>query len=224
MPDDGPTTLPIVTAVRPIRPSTGGVDLGVVEIDLRRLELSLGQTELGRCAALFRPCVVDGLLSAGGFVNQLLRPPKLDVGVLEHGLGLFDQRLLAIEGRLKGRPLKGVDEIALLDVGTFHEELLVQEASDARHDIDTVDRLDPAVEFVALCHWLVFDGGHADGGWTGRSKLRHRARREENEERREARSNHRAAGQPSPFPARLRAPLGVAADRGRRHDWLRGIS
>ena len=48
----GFTTLPSVTAVRPIFPSIGEPDLRVVEIDLRKVDLSLGRLHLGFQALL----------------------------------------------------------------------------------------------------------------------------------------------------------------------------
>jgi hypothetical protein len=49
---------------------------------------------------------------------------------------LRDRYILDVDGGLKGRLLEAVGQITLLHVRTFHEELLLQEGSDARHNVD----------------------------------------------------------------------------------------
>jgi hypothetical protein len=77
-------------------------------------------------------------------MQQLLRT------VLELGLGLSDRRLLDVDSGLKGRLLEAVEQITLLHIRTSHEELLLKEGSDARRNVDAVDRPDTAIELKAL--------------------------------------------------------------------------
>ena len=81
--------------------------------------------------------------------------------------GLRDRRLLDVHGCLERRALQRVKQIALLDVGTFREKLLVQKGGHARYDVDAVDRLNTAVEFVAVGHRPTFHLDHSDHWRTG---------------------------------------------------------
>ena len=106
-----------------------GADIGIIKIDLCALELCLRRLQLRRRDALRCLRAVDGLLGTGIFLQQLLRAPEFDIGVLELcGLGLRDRRLLDVHGRLERRTLERVKQIALLDVGTFREKLLSKKA------------------------------------------------------------------------------------------------
>ena len=176
VPDVGLTTLPIGHRCAADAAVDRGVDLGIVEIDLCRLELCLRRLQLRRRDALRCLRVVNGLLGTGIFLHELLLAPELDVAVLELRLGLRDRRLLDVDGRLKRRALERVEQVALLDVGTFREKLLVQEGGDARYDVDAVDRLNTAVEFVAVGHRPTFHLDHSDRGGSGRRRLCHRTR------------------------------------------------
>ena len=118
-----------------------GADLGIIKIDLCALELCLRGLQLRRGDALRCLRAVDGLLATSIFLQQFLLAPELDIVVLELRLGLRDRGLLDVDGCLERRALQRVKQIALLDVGTFREKLLVQEGGQARYDVDAVDRL-----------------------------------------------------------------------------------
>jgi hypothetical protein len=58
--------------------------------------------------------------------------------------------LCRIDVRLKGRLLDPIQQIALLYLGSFGEEPLFKEASDARHEIHAIHRLDASDKLVGL--------------------------------------------------------------------------
>jgi len=85
-----------------------------------------------------------------------------------------DSRLLLVYGRLVRRALERVQQIALLDVSAFREKLLLQVGAHARNDVDAVDRLNTAIEFVAVGHRLALHRDHSDRRGTGRHRLSQR--------------------------------------------------
>src|SRR6266851_4829108 len=81
-----------------------------------------------------------------GSVRRILRRPSTQ---------LRDRCLLDVDGGLKGRLLEAVEPITLLHIRTFHEELLLEEGSDARHNVDLLLTL--AAGLASLPRFLTFN-------------------------------------------------------------------
>ena len=120
-------------------------DLGVVEIDLRLLQLRLGAQDLRLQSAWALASAVSTVACwpAGVFSSAWARPSTI-CGVRKLRLELRDRRLLGLDVGLKRPLLQPVQQLTLLDLGAFGEQHLVEIGRDARHQVDPVGRLDAA--------------------------------------------------------------------------------
>ena len=118
--------------------------------------------DLGRLRALVGDRVVDRGSLAGRRAQQRLRAGKLDVGVGEPRAGIGDGGLLLRHRGLERRALQAVEQVALLHLGAFGEQPLLEERGDAGGERDAVHRLDAADELGCLGDRLARRAHHAD--------------------------------------------------------------
>ena len=146
------------------------LDLGEGEIDVGLLEGGLGGAHRGRRCTLIRQVLIDRRLrdriGLDQFLGSLQRERRVPLGRLradQLGLSLVHRRLIGVL-------LDDEQEVAGLDLLPFGEGPLLQEALDARHQIDRIDRLDAADEGPGRRHALQGRGsdGHRRRGRSGR--------------------------------------------------------
>ena len=137
-------------------------NLGIAKIDLGLAQLSLCSFDL-RC---------EGALGREGRINIGLRAiasRQQGLGALERQLGISMLRLQLLHRRMAGLNLRlirglleAVKQVTLVDLGTLHKELLLEECGDPGDERDPPDRLDAADELVALGYLLVLGAHHAN--------------------------------------------------------------
>src|SRR5262249_25618622 len=94
---------------------------------------------------------------------------QLCVAVLR--LELFDIRLVGIDLSLKGGLLQEVEEIALLDLGTFHKQSLLKKSADPGNQCHPPHRLDAPDKLLGLGDLLALGAHDPDRGWPRGSGL-----------------------------------------------------
>ena len=156
----------------PRAPVESSPDLGVAVLDARLFELRARRLDLGPGLRLGGDALIEGRLRDGVGAHQF--PPALDLGggVVEIGDAAVDLRLAQRDLGREGRLLDGEEQVVRLDRVAFVEVAGVEEAGDARADIDLVDRLDAADELGALGNRL--HGDALDGDRRRRARLTRR--------------------------------------------------
>ena len=168
------------------------MDLGIGEVDLRDAQLRLRRRQLRRLRTLGGGRIVDRGPLAGRRAQQRLRACELDIGVGEPGAGVGDRGLLLRHRGLERRALQAVQQVALLHLGAFGEQALLEERGDAGGQRDAVHRLDAADEFGCLGDRLARRAHHADRGRAARRlRLRGGEPRKGRKQRDEAAQRHR---------------------------------
>ena len=125
-------------------------------------QLSLCSSDLRRKSAFRGKRGIDGRLVAGRCLQQGLRAPKRQLGIVMLRLQLLHRCLVSLNLRLKWGLLEAVKQIALFDLGALDEELLLEERADPGNERHPSHRLDPADELVGLRHLLALGVHHPD--------------------------------------------------------------
>ena len=130
------------------------LDLREGEIDVRLLQTSFGGAHGGRRRALIREVLIDRRLRARVGLDQFLRSLQRERRVALGRLRAGQLGLSLVERRLKGVLLDDEQEVAGFELLALGEGPLLQEALDARHQIDRVDRLDASDKRPGRSHAL----------------------------------------------------------------------
>ena len=105
-------------------------------------------------------------------MHEFLAALKLQIGVDLRGLRLGEIGVLLVDRRLVGVLLDTKQQVAGLDLLAFGEVALLDEAGDARDDVDLVDCHDAADEAIArVGHLPACHRAYSDG-WRWRRALR----------------------------------------------------
>ncbi len=158
----GDTTLPTVILGTADLAADRRMDLGIGQVDLCDAQLRLRTRKLCRLRPLRGNRIVHRRALTGGRVQQRLRAGELDIGVGEPGAGIRDGRLLLRHRGHERRLFQAIEQIALLHLGAFDEQALIEECGHPRGERHAVHSLDAADEFGRLGDGLTRRADHAD--------------------------------------------------------------
>ncbi len=136
------------------------MDLGIGQIDLCHAKLRLGRRHLRGKRALVGGRVVHGGALPGRRAQQRLGARQLDVGVRQLRAGICNGGFLLRHGGLERLPLQSIQQIALMHLGPFDEQPLLQERGHASGEDDAINRLDAAGELGGFRDRLLFGAHH----------------------------------------------------------------
>src|SRR5262249_20334560 len=110
-----------------------------------------------------RGALIDSGLGNVIVAHELLAALELQPRIHFRGLGLGQIGLLLLDCRLVGRLLDAKEEVALLDLLSFGESALLDEAGNARDNVHLVDGGDGSDEAAGINDLVAHHGGNRHG-------------------------------------------------------------
>ena len=159
-------------------------DVGVAQIDLRRLQVGLIGRDGSLRLSLRGDSFVQRLAGANVLRKKILLPLSVFLRQLVLRLARFQCALRLLDGGLEQAFFDAVERCALLYQIALLEQDRLQVSLYSRPDLNSVDRLNPPDKVECLRNWLFFgdDGPHRDRGRG--ALLRMRGKRKQTNKRR----------------------------------------
>ena len=171
-PLSGPTTLPFVTVGTPDLAGNWRNDVGIAEIDLRRLQVGLIGHDGPLALALGCNSFVQLLACAYVFRKQLFLPFAVLPSELVLRFACLQRALRLLDRGLEQAFFDAIERVALLDQIALLEQDRVQVALYPRPDLHAIDCVDAADKIERLRNRLPLRNGDADRNGVRRTLLR----------------------------------------------------